>query len=118
MPGVGGRQFPYTQAGKRQAKRFSKSTGQPMQQGRGYGQGMDRRGGARTGMLSKMNRPSAGNSMGRPSGMSPLGGGRGRMGAGNRSKMLSNRRPSALNNKRRPAVGGLPRMGMNKSRRY
>ena len=30
MPNVGGRQFPYTRAGQQKARRYAKSTGQPM----------------------------------------------------------------------------------------
>ena len=41
MPTVGRKKFPYTPAGKRQAKRYARSTGQSMQKPKGYGQGMD-----------------------------------------------------------------------------
>ena len=65
MPVVGGRRFPYTLAGRRQAKKYARNTGQPMRNtggyGRGmaggYGKGMDRRGGARTGLLGRTSRP-------------------------------------------------------------
>ena len=99
MPGVGGRRFPYTPAGQRQAKKYARKTGQPMRNtggyGRGmaggYGQGMDRRGGARTGVLSKTNRPSG---------------------------MKS--RPSSLGNRkrRRPGLKPRPRTGLGSRRGY
>jgi hypothetical protein len=56
MPRVGAKRFPYTPGGERRAKRYSRVTGQSAQKSEGYGQGMDRRGGARTGMLSRVNR--------------------------------------------------------------
>ena len=57
MPGVGGRSFPYNAAGQRQAKKYARRTGHPMSNTGGYGQGMDRRGGARTGLLGRTSRP-------------------------------------------------------------
>jgi|TARA_Y100001973_G_C5207570_1_gene342741 hypothetical protein len=57
MPGVGRRRFSYTPAGRRAAKKYAKKTGQPIKNMNAYGQGMDRRGGARMGMLSKASNP-------------------------------------------------------------
>ena len=56
MPNVGGKKFGYSPAGRRSAKKYARETGQPMKSRGGYGQGVDRRGGARTGMLSKASR--------------------------------------------------------------
>ena len=49
MPNVGGKKFPYTARGKKDAKRYARKTGQPMRAGvsNGYGQGMENRGGSR-----------------------------------------------------------------------
>ena len=49
MPRVGGKKFPYTAKGKRDARRYARKTGQPMRVGvnNGYGQGMEKRGGSR-----------------------------------------------------------------------
>jgi len=106
MPEVGSKKFPYTPAGRRLAKRFSKTTGQPMKSGQGYGKGMDRRGGARTGMLSKVNRPSSMRSRigGRP--QSPS------RGLGQRPSPLGNRR------RRRPGSRPNPRVGLGNRKRY
>ena len=105
MPTVGRKKFPYTPAGKRQAKRYARSTGQSMQKPKGYGQGMDRRGGARTGMLSKVNRPS---------GMRP--------GVGGRPQSPSRglgQRPSLGNRKRRrPGSRPNPRASLGNRRGY
>ena len=45
MPNVGGKKFPYTNRGKKDAKRYARKTGQPMRGG--YGQGTENRGGSR-----------------------------------------------------------------------
>ena len=45
MPNVGGKKFPYTNKGKKDAKRYARKTGQPMRGG--YGQGTENRGGSR-----------------------------------------------------------------------
>ena len=57
MPSVGGKKFSYNAAGRRAAKKHARKTGQPMKKIGSYGQGMDRRGGARTGLLGRTSRP-------------------------------------------------------------
>ena len=71
----------------------------------GYGQGLERRGGARTSPLSKINRPHAmGNSVRRPNpGMSPR---RPRPGSG----LINDLGPSPLR-RLRPGAGSRPRGG-------
>ena len=135
MPNVGGRRFPYTPAGKRQAKSYARQTGQSMpgNPGGGYGQGMDRRGGARTGALSRASRPFGmrgrmGGGINRPSrmrgGRSPLGnlgrrsifGNRGRLGSESRSPYSGMATPRANRKGRFASRPGRP--GMSSRRGY
>jgi hypothetical protein len=130
MPNIGRRRSPYALAGRGQGRQ----TGRSMLGNRGgYGQGMDRRGGARTGALSRASRPFGmrgrmGGGMNRPSGMrggrSPLGnlggrsifGNRGRSNPGSRSPYSGMTTPRA--NRKGRFAGGSSGLGGSRRRGY